>query len=99
MRGGNGGDEMNESIYRENAAYPLENHHEDLSDSTQWTISFNLNLGLRMGNNLAFSYSSIGMTCSAFVSYPSQSFLSDMISRLGLSRQPEITYHLDKETS
>jgi hypothetical protein len=60
-------------------AYPLENlkvsedtwehkavwtnHQEERSDSTQCTMSLSRSLGDRIGSNLAFSYSSIGITC------------------------------------
>lgn len=42
--------------------HPLWNHQDVLNDSTQWTISLRRKRGDRIGNSLAFSYSSIGMT-------------------------------------
>lgn len=39
-------------------------HHDDLRLSIQCTINFSRSLGDRIGKSRAFSYSSIGITCS-----------------------------------
>ena len=54
--------QLSRATYGREWTYPLENHHEDRSDSTQRTISLRRNRGLRIGSRRAFSYSSIGIT-------------------------------------
>lgn len=43
--------------------HPWLNHHELFNVWIQCTINFSLNLGLRIGSSLAFSFSSIGSNC------------------------------------